>query len=241
VTTNALSVGGFVGVLLSGAFMYWQVGRYATPQVPQTLFDERKEFVSYVVGLFAGAALVVPLVFLEYALSPISALVDIALVVLGGEAVQWAAHRSVYFRGEAFPFYALGIRAGIGGLLALGIVDVFLSGTPTLDVGLYAAAQVVAVVLLEVAAAVLSLPNRGEPTSWRTGSPARSIVFTFLGFILLSFGLWVDPYTGAAAAGLAAIGAVWLYLQRREKVLGSVVPPRTDGAALPASPYRRTD
>jgi hypothetical protein len=240
-TTSALSIGGFVGILLSGAFMYWQVGRYATPQVPETLFDERKEFIAYLVGLFAGVPLVIPLIFLLDSTSLISALVDIALVVVGAEVIQWAAGRTVYFHREAFPFYALGIRAGMGGILALGIVDTFLSGSPSIATGVYAAAQCVAVVFVVIASGLASLPNRGEPTSWRTGSPARGMLFAFLGFALLSFGEVVDPWTGAAGAGLAAVGALWLYLQRRDKVLGSVVPPGTDSVTLPSSPYRRTN
>ncbi|MCI4322842.1 MAG: hypothetical protein L3K03_02290 [Thermoplasmata archaeon] len=240
-TTSALSIGGFVGILLSGAFMYWQVGRYATPQVPETLFDERKEFIAYLVGLFAGVPLVIPLIFLLDSTSLVSALVDIALVVVGAEVIQWAAGRSVYFHREAFPFYALGIRAGMGGILALGIVDTFLSGSPTIEGGLYAAAQSVAVVFVIVAAGIASLPNRGEAPTWRTGSPVRGMLFAFLGLALLSFGEAVDPLTGTAGAGLAALGALWLYLQRRDKVLGSVVPPGADAKSLASSPFRRTN
>ena len=60
---TALSIGGLVGVALSGGFVYWQVGRFAAPQVPRTLFDERKEFMAYTVGLFAGIPLALALIF----------------------------------------------------------------------------------------------------------------------------------------------------------------------------------
>src|SRR5208283_3550709 len=55
----SLTLGGLVGVALSGGFVYWEVGRYSTPQVPQTLFDERKEVTGYTVGLFVGVPLAV--------------------------------------------------------------------------------------------------------------------------------------------------------------------------------------
>ena len=40
--------------LLAGGFVYWQVGRYAAPQVPVTLFDEKREVYAFVIGLFMG-------------------------------------------------------------------------------------------------------------------------------------------------------------------------------------------
>ena len=51
----SLTLGAVVGVLLSGAFLYWEVGRYAEPQVPVTLFDERKELFAYTTACSSGS------------------------------------------------------------------------------------------------------------------------------------------------------------------------------------------
>jgi hypothetical protein len=57
VVVASLSLGAVAGVLLSAGFIWVEVGRYATPQVPETLFDERREIFAYTAGLFIGVPL----------------------------------------------------------------------------------------------------------------------------------------------------------------------------------------
>ncbi|MGI0151414.1 MAG: hypothetical protein ACREC5_05710, partial [Thermoplasmata archaeon] len=173
----ALSIGGLVGVGLSGGFVYWQIGRYAAPQVPRSLFDERKVFLAYTVGLFAGIPLALFLLFFLDALAlgaTLSAILDLVLLVAGSELAQWAVLRSLYFgSGESGAFYALGLRAGISGLLALALVTQYFSaGTPTAEGILLVIAQSVAVLTVEVAAALLSV--RSPARSGRTGGSPRA-------------------------------------------------------------------
>jgi hypothetical protein len=47
---SPLAVGGFIGVLISGAFVYWEVGRYAAPQVPRSRFNEPRALWAYTAG-----------------------------------------------------------------------------------------------------------------------------------------------------------------------------------------------
>ena len=59
VASLPLSLGALVGVGLSGGFVWWEVGRFAVPQVPVSLFDERRELIAYTAGLFVGVPLAV--------------------------------------------------------------------------------------------------------------------------------------------------------------------------------------
>ncbi|MHB8351702.1 MAG: hypothetical protein ACYDFT_03285, partial [Thermoplasmata archaeon] len=130
----ALSIGGLAGVGLSGLFVYWQIGKYAAPQVPRSLFDERKVFLAYTVGLFAGIPLALFLLFFLDAFlvgAAVAAAIDLALLVIGSEVAQWAVLRSLYFgTGESGAFYALALRAGISGLLVLALVTQYFSAGP---------------------------------------------------------------------------------------------------------------
>ena len=122
----SLSIGAAVGVLLSAAFLYFEVGRFATPQVPVTLFDERKELFAYTAGLFVGVPLAIAFTLFQISMGAgalLSALVCLALLVAGGEVAQWALLRTKFWGREAArPFYALGYRAAIGGIISLAIV-----------------------------------------------------------------------------------------------------------------------
>jgi len=242
-----LSIGGFVGIVLSGAFVYWEVGRFAAPQVPVTLFDERRELFAYTAGLFVGVPLAV--VYLLYVTSFSNgalpgALIFLAFLVGGCEGAQVFFLRTKYWgSGDGRPFYALGFRAAIGGILSLAIVASYLSGPTLSAVGLIVAlAQSFAVVALGVACALLSLrmpPRVGRPS----GGPLAGLLLGAVGFFLLGLGSVAGPYGAVGAAVVAFLGAGLAY-SRERAMLSDVRPPPEGslrrGGELPSS-YGRTD
>ncbi len=226
---NPLWIGGSLGVLLSGAFVYWQVGRFASPQVPQTLFDERREIIAYTVGLFGGIVLSIPfgLFFTSLTEGPLLwSLVGLAGLVLGLELAQWLLLRSHYFgEGESGPFYAVGFRAGASAILVLTLTTLYLGG-PTID-----PAGVVA--LLVQSAAIVSLATTGallsvglpRPGGGRSGGPVSSGVVSAAGFFFLGFAGLFGPVVAAVAAALILGVAARSYLRLRDPILGAVRPP----------------
>ncbi|MGI0155066.1 MAG: hypothetical protein ACREDE_02865, partial [Thermoplasmata archaeon] len=130
-----LTLGAVVGVLLSGGYVYVEIGRFATPQVPETLFEERREVFAYTAGLFVGIPLAIAFLFFLTAMANAAlpgALILLATLIAGTEVAQWGLLRAHYWgTGDSGPFYALGFRAGIGGIFALTLVAQYLAG-PTL-------------------------------------------------------------------------------------------------------------
>jgi hypothetical protein len=242
----SLSIGAVVGVILSAGFVYVEVGRYATPQVPVTLFEERREIFAYTAGLFVGIPFAV--VYILYVLAfgngalP-GALLFLALLVGGIEFAQWALLRTTYWgRSPSGPFYALGFRAAIGGIIALAIVAEYLGGTsPTWDGVLLSLLQSGAVVTLEATGALLSLPPDGS--EGRTGGgPLPAAVFAAVGFFLLGLGPLAGEAGGFGGAGLALLGALFVYRRLRPRL--ARIPPPTSGPAPRGPPeptaYGRT-
>lgn len=249
----ALSIGGVVGVLLSGGFVYVEIGRFATPQVPETLFEERREVFAYTAGLFVGIPLALAL--LLFLTSMVNgaipgALLFLGILVVASEAAQWAILRSRYWgTGESGPFYALGFRAGVGGILVLTIVAQYLSG-PSLAVGGLALVliEAVAILGLEVAGALLSLPP-SHALGRTGGGPVAGALFGAFGFFLIGIvslsgtSTPTDEATAFASAIVALVGGVLMY--RRLRPLLSAIPPPSargpsPGRTAPA-PYGRTD
>lgn len=245
---DPVTFGALVGLPISGAFVYLEIGRYATPQVPRTLFNERKEIWSFTLGLFVGVLLTFLFFLLTLSLraggfpGTVVSLVTLVAVV---EGAQLLMARSVYFGSDAsIPFYALGYRAGAGGLLGIGAVAVAVSnGTPTAEALGVAVLEAVAFVLLLEAGGIQSTP-RGPPTSRVPGSVGRAAILEGIGFFLLAFGA-ASGVGGAAVAGVAiAGGSAGLYLSRRH-FLGEIRPPSTPGAeveeGLATGRFGRTD
>lgn len=244
----SLSLGALVGILLSAGFVYYEVGRYATPQVPVTLFDERREVFAYTAGLFVGVPLaVVGLLFLDAmdnGAIPGAALF-LALLVLGTEVAQWGLLRTRYWgRDESGPFYALGYRASIGGIIALALVAQYLGGPGGISgegVALVLL-QSVAVLVLEVAGALLSV--RGTPASGRTGGgPLAGGVFSVVGFFLLGLGGLAGVEGAFGGAAVALLGSALVY-QRLRPTLATIAAPGSGPpplATVAPSPFRRTD
>ena len=241
-----LSLGALVGVGLSGGFVWWEIGRYATPQVPVTLFDERRELFAYTAGLFVGVPIAV--VFLLFVLSMangalLSALFFLVLLVGVTELAQWALLRSRFWGGsESGPFYALGYRAAIGGIVALALVTQYFSvAGPTADGVVLVVLEAVAIVALEVAGALLSL--RVRPGSGRAGGgPLSGAIFGAIGFFLLGLGPLGGEPSAFGGALVALLGAALVY-HRLRPILSSVPAPGA-GPKVPrpaASPtYGRT-
>jgi hypothetical protein len=242
----SLSLGAVVGVLLSGAFLYIEVGRYAEPQVPVTLFDERKELFAYTAGLFVGVPMAVAFVLFQVAMGAgalIGAAIFLTLLVVGDEVAQWALLRTRFWGREAArPFYALGFRSAIGGIISLAIVAQYLSSpTITVDgIGLVLL-ESAALVALEVAGGFLSLPS-DSPRERAGGGPVAGGLFSTVGFFLLGVGFLGGEATGYVGALVALLGAVLVY-RRLRPALARVPPPSAGPQPLvrqAALPFGRT-
>lgn len=233
-----LSLGALVGVGLSGGFVWWEVGRFATPQVPVTLFDERKELFAYTAGLFVGVPLAIA--FLLFLLSMangalLSAVLFLGVLIAGTEIAQWALLRSRFWGGsESGPFYALGYRSSIGGIVALALVTQYFSVTnPTADGIALVVIESIALVALEIAGALLSL--RAAPSSGRVhGGPVSGALFGAVGFFLIGLGSLGGEATAYGGALVALLGALLVY-RRLRPLLASIPAP---GAGPP--PVRPT-
>jgi len=239
-----LTTGAVVGVLLSGGFVYVEIGRYATPQVPETLFDERREVFAYTAGLFVGIPLALAFLFFLDSMAngalPGAAIFLVGLVA-GTTVAQWALLRTHYWgRSESGPFYALGYRAGIAGIFALALVAQYLaSPTVTWDGVLLVLVESFAVLTLSVAATLLSLPP--SEVAGRTGGGAlRGALFLAVGYFVLGVGALSgisnpsDELTAYAAAVVALVGGLLVY--RRLRPLLSAIPPPSGGTRpLPRS------
>lgn len=242
----SLALGGTVGVLLSAGFLWWEVGRYAAPQVPVSRFDERKVLSAYTVGLFVGVPLAVSLVlFLAAAANGAlpGAVLFLGLLVLGGELSQYLLTRSVYWgAGVARPFYAVSLRAGVGGILALAVVASYLGSTgwPSVVGVLTALLTALALVVLEVSAGLLAYRDV-RPEAARIGGPWPAALFEVVAFFLLALGYDAGVAGRLLGPAVVILGGALAYRGRRA-ILGSVPAPpeplRSDGSAPPA--YGRT-
>jgi hypothetical protein len=233
VFTVGLEVGGVLGIILSAGFVYFEVGKFAAPQVPTSLFNESKALAAFIVGLFIGVPLAVVWIFFEVSLAggnALSALIDVVLLVLGGELAQMAVLRTQFFGFTAAdPFYALSLRAGIGGLLILGTIAEYMAGTVT-PVGItVAVTQSVALLLIQVTAglrALLPVPTASSVLRQRLASIFLQLVL----FLLTALGEYYGALYGLVGAGLAIAGAAYLYWDARPTVLA---PPRPRGPPKP--------
>jgi len=233
----SLTIGAVVGVLLSAAFLYFEVGRFATPQVPVTLFDERKELFAYTAGLFVGVPMAI--VFTLFVVSMgagalISAAICLAALVIGDEVAQRTLLKSKFWGSEpARPFYALGFRAAIGGIISLAVVAQYLSNpTITVDGTTLVVLESVAIVALQVAGSFLSLPSL-TPSERTGGSMLAGGLFSTVGFFLLGLGYIGGEGTGYVGAFVALLGAVLVY-RRLRPTLASVSAPAAGPTPAPS-------
>ncbi len=234
-----LSLGALVGILLSGGFVWLEVGRYAAPQVPASLFDERRELFAYTAGLFVGVPLAIVFVLFVDAMEGaalIGGLIFLAVLVVATEAAQALLLRTRYWgRGESTPFYALGYRASIGGIMVLALVSQYFASSVTItwDGIALVLLQSAAVVLLEVAGALMSV--RAAPGERRSrGGPVSGGVFGVVGFFLLGLGALSGEAGAFLGAALALLGSYFVY-QRLRPLLAAIPSPEA------APPLARTD
>ena len=229
----SLALGGVVGVVLSAGFLWVEVGRYATPQVPVTVFDERKLLAAYTVGLFVGVPVAAAYLLLVASFANGAfpgALLFLATIVLVTELGQRLLVRSRYWgHVPPVPFYAVAFRAGIGGILALAVVAAYL-GSVVVPAPLGLAAALLAalsLVALEVAVALLALPSTRVDLP-RTGGIVAGGLFGAVAFFLLGIGPTAGPIGAIAAPLVVLAGAVLTYRGRRS--LLAEVPPPTGAA-----------
>lgn len=231
--TVGLEIGGIVGIILSAGFVYFEVGKFAAPQVPTSRFNESKALAAFIVGLFIGIPLAVVWVFFEVSVAggnAISALIDVVLLVLGGELAQMAILRTHFFGfTPADPFYALSLRAGIGGLLIVGTIAEYFAG-PVTGIGLaVAGAQSVALLLIQVTAGLrglLPVPTASSVLRQRVASIFLQLVL----YVLAVLGAYYGAIYGLAGSVIAIAGAAFLYWDARPTVLA---PPRPRSSTKP--------
>ena len=244
---NPLWVGGSIGVLMSGAFVYWQVGRFAAPQVPQSLFDERKALFAYTGGLFGGIVLSIPIGLFLTSLtggSLSSTLLGLLGLVLGLELAQWLLLRSHYFgTGASGPFYALCFRVGASAIIILTLTTLYL-GSGSVDAPGVGAllAESAAIVSLSAATSLQSVGGRtssGTPT----GGRLQSLLLSGVGFFFLGLAQLYGPLVGGLAAVLILVMTARLFSRLRDAVLGSIPPPGGVQRQEPPTPtsFGRTD
>ncbi len=239
-STLAISIATAGGILLTALFIMWELGHYATPQVKVTRFDERREIFAYTVGLFVGILLAVPFdlyLFWIGAGNLISAFVFLAVVVALTEAAQWGVRRTQFWgAGPSFPFYAVGLRCGIAGLLVTILLTPPLAATTiTWDGVATAVLGAGAVLMLMVTSALLSLPP--DPKAGRPGGgPVSGGLILFVGLFLVGFSSFAGEVTGAIASLLALIGATYLYARLRTTL--DRIRPGAAGPGRSALPSR---
>ncbi len=245
--TFPLSIGALIGVALSGGFVWWEVGRYATPQVPATLFDERRELFAYTAGLFVGVPLAIA--FVLYIASMVSfalfgGILFLALLVAGTEVAQWALLRTRFWGSdESGPFYALGYRVAIGGIIVLALASEYFAAPGVSVLGIVLVlVESTAIVALEAAGALLSV--RARPGSGRIGGgPVSGAIFGLVGFFLLGLGAAAGTDIAIGASVVALLGGALVY-HRLRPLLAAIPAPETgprEARPAPATPFTRTD
>lgn len=233
----ALSIGGAVGIVLTGAYLWWEMGRYATPQVAENRFDERRMIFAYTLGLFVGILLVIPwdLFLLEMGIGNLLfAVFFLVALVLITELVQRLIRRTAYWgKGPSFPFYAVGLRAGIGAILILALVGPYLSSPViTWDGVTVVVLQSLAILAVEVTGALLSFPTPATAGHRPGGGLFHASLISAIGFFLLGFNALGGEVVGSVAAGIALLGSLYLY-RRLRGIFDRVPPPSLAGAATP--------
>jgi hypothetical protein len=246
---SPLAVGGFIGVLISGAFVYWEIGRYATPQVIRTRFNEPKALWGYTAGLFVGIPLAILFRLYEVAVGGgsllFSGLIDIALLVAGTEIAQYMLARSRYFGvQEATPFYALSFRSGIAGILIVSEVAGGLSLGISEDGLAVLAAQSIALLAIQVTGALQSIP-RSPLARQAIGGPFAGALVGAISYVVLALGYGIGTIGVVAAALLVVAALIPSYRRLRRRTLDQVLdadgpsPERREGAERPFD--RRAD
>ncbi|MFZ0699874.1 MAG: hypothetical protein WAN74_06790 [Thermoplasmata archaeon] len=244
----SLTIAGALGIVLTGGYLWWEMGRYTTPQVVESRFDERRMIFAYTLGLFVGVLLSLPWLLYLAAMTNAALLGAFALLfvlVLAIELAEWVVRRTHYWgKGPSFPFYAIGLRAGIGAILVLALVGQYLSApTITWDGTSVVGLQAVAIVALEVTGALVSLPATASGIPRQGIGVLSGALISGIGLFLLGFNAFGGEIVGGVAAGIVLIGSIFLY-RRARVILDRIPPPSLVGAPPPVPPggrYGRQD
>ncbi len=239
-----LTIAAGVGIILTAVYVMWEMGHYATPAVAENRFDERREIFAYTAGLFIGIVMVVPFLFyltsFSYGTLFPTLLYLVAVVVLA-EIAQWAVQGTQYWgHSPSFPFYAIGLRAGIAGLLITGLVAQFLQRSVTIENTVVVGLESLALLWLFVTSALLSLP--ADPAAGRTGGgPISGGLILAVGLFLVGFNVFAGPLIGGFAALIALVGALYLYARLRHLLdrIRPVPPGPGVGTKIPSRYARR--
>ncbi|MCI4368457.1 MAG: hypothetical protein L3K09_02695, partial [Thermoplasmata archaeon] len=172
------------------------------------------------------------------------ALASLFILVAATELAQWLLLRTVYFgTGRSSPFYALAFRSGVAGILILALASqVLAGGILTVTSIALLAAQITAILAVEVSGSLLSLPAAAG--SGRTGGgPLPGALVGALGFFLLAFGSFLGGGVGVLSALVATLGGVVVYRRLRQPILSRTRPPAAPPgeSERPATPFGRTD
>ncbi len=231
-----LTVGALVGVLLSGGFVYAEIGRYATPQVPETLFDlTARSLCLYRRAVRGDPARdrVFPF-FLDGERGDPGGR-DLPRRTRGGDGGRPVGAPSLALLGSRSERPVLRAQLPCGylwGIFALAIIAQYLAiTTPTVDGILLVLIQSAAILALEVAGALLSLPP--STVAGRTGGgPVPGAIFRAVGFFILGVGalsgisMLADEEVAYAAALVALLGGIFVYRLYRP------CPPRSHDRAV---------
>ena len=144
------------------------------------------------------------------------------------------------------PFYALGFRAGLGGILVVAATTAYFGAIDTLDVAGIAAT-------LALGAALLAIQVTGGLQSIRRttgpGSPSGGVLsgtaLAVAGFVVVAFGLSLGSAGELAAALLILAGIVPAYRRLRRGILDAIArgaesPPMAEGVGPSDRPFGRT-
>jgi hypothetical protein len=224
---SPLAVGGFIGVLISGAFVYWEVGRYAAPQVPRSRFNEPKALWAYTAGLFVGVPLAILFRLYQVAVAGgsllFSGLIDIALLVAAVEIAQAILVRSRYFGvQDATPFYAVSFRAAMAGILIVAEVAGGLEAGITGPGLVVIAAQSMALLAIQVTGALQSI-SRSAVARQAIGGPLSGVIVGAVSYVVFALGYGLGTWGEVASALLVIAGLVPSYRRLRRRTLDQVV------------------
>ncbi|MEM2943483.1 MAG: hypothetical protein QXN93_05300 [Methanomassiliicoccales archaeon] len=111
--TNAL-IAGFLGFATSMVMMFWTLRNYTYPKVEKPLFDDRKAFGLFTIGLVIGIV-----VFSAQSYFDLAFVLAALLFALGEEAVKLIILNLPRFRNRIDTcFYGLALGLGIGSTIA---------------------------------------------------------------------------------------------------------------------------
>lgn len=262
-STYYLAIAATLGLLPAAAVLLVVLDRYAAPKVAVSVFDERKLFLAYVVGIPAGTPLA--LVFVLFAGYSQGAdwgglFITLALFVTLSLLTRRLFLRIRRFggpggRGRQSPFYAFGFGTGIGTAIAFGasLWEFQLSSVPLETYPLLLGLSVVVVLLESWIGLRTAHDLRDSPSRWPALMPllleaaviagfipfylgyAEIRVLVLLGLvILLSLFLWIEEWRALRPSLPTGSGTGRFSRQGEEGTKGRPLP--SESSEAPGTP-----